>query len=451
MTNPERGERVSTAPLQQHPIRTKGIRYRWAVLGMNFLVLGLNYADRAAIAVAAPLIIAEYGFSKAEWGWISAVFFVGYAPFCFVGGYTSDKFGPRKVMAWAIGWWSLFTALTAAGVGFVSLMVIRFLFGFGEGPQASVTAKTMSNWFPQHRLGTALGLSQAATPLGGAIGTPVVVALITAFNGNWRAAFIILGAVGLFFLIGWWVVVRDSPSVHPWVRPEEAAEMEDEERRYTTTAADDDSDGGLLRYVRMPLVLTTAATYFGYSWVLYTFLTWFPAFLHDAYGLDLTQIAFTGAIPWLCGFVGLALGGVFTDALGRRIGLFATRKWTTVIGLLLVAVAFGPVGIVNSAAAAVALMAITVFVLYVVGAQFFAIIRPVIPSHRFGATSGFVHFIANLAGIFAPIVLGYIVDATGSWGLSFLISGAIVAVTAILLAVFGRADRARNAATARTA
>nr|WP_179791746.1 MFS transporter [Actinopolymorpha rutila] len=413
---------------------------------MNFLVLGLNYADRAAIGLAAPLIIAEYGFSKATWGWISAIFFVGYAPFCFIGGYTSDRFGPRKVMAWAVAWWSLFTALTAAGFGFVSFMVIRLLFGFGEGPQASVTAKTMSNWFPRRRMGTALGLSQASTPLGGAVGTPIIVAIINAFNGNWRAPFVILGLVGIFFLVGWWVVVRDSPAKHPWVRGEEAAEM----RADAQAAADDgpeDEPGSrsLASYLRLPIVLTTALTYFGYSWVLYTFLTWFPEFLHEAHGLDLNQIAFTGAVPWLCGFVGLALGGVFTDALGRRFGLFTARKWTTVVGLLLVAVAFGPVGMVKSTTSAVALMALTVFVLYVVGAQFFALIQPAIPARRFGAASGFIHFVANLAGIFAPIVLGYIVDATGSWAVSFLISGAVVAIPAVLLAVFGRARPTRPA------
>jgi len=426
-------------------------RYRWAVLSMNFLVLGLNYADRAAIGVAAPLIIAEYGFSKGTWGWIAAVFSLGYAPFCFIGGATSDRFGPRKVMALAVGWWSLFTALTAAGFGFVSFMVIRFLFGFGEGPQASVTAKTMSNWFPQRKLGTALGLSQASTPLGGAVGTPIVVALIQAFHGSWRAPFIILGAVGILFLIGWWVVVRDRPEGHPWVRPVEVGEMSTDTAAHEQAAATAaDGDGGLLRYLRMPLVLTTALTYFGYTWVLFTFLTWFPDFLHDAHHLDLSQIAFTGSIPWLCGFVGLALGGVFTDALGRRIGLFNSRKWTTVVGLLAVALAFGPVGIVRSAYGAVALMAVTVFILYIVGAQFFAIIGPVIPHRRFGSVSGFVHFIANIAGIIAPIVLGYVVDATGSWELSFVVSAVVVAVPAILLAVFGR-DRRRHVASTEPA
>jgi ACS family hexuronate transporter-like MFS transporter len=288
----------------------------------------------------------------------------------------------------------------------------------------------MSNWFPQRKLGTSLGLSQASTPLGGAVGTPIVVALIEAFGGNWRAPFIILGAIGILFLLGWWVVVRDRPEGHPWVKRVEAAVGADEPER------------SLFGYLRMPIVLATALTYFGYTWVLFTFLTWFPDFLHEAHHLDLSQIAVTGSIPWLCGFVGLALGGVFTDALGRRIGLFNSRKWTTVVGLLLVACAFGPVGIVRSAYGAVALMAVTVFILYIVGAQFFAIIGPVIPYRRFGSVSGFVHFIANIAGIIAPIVLGYVVDATGSWELSFVVSAIVVAVPAILLAVLGK-DRRR--------
>lgn len=410
-------------------------RFRWAVLSMNFLVLGLNYADRAAIGVVAPLIIAEYGFSKTSWGWIAAIFSIGYAPFCFVGGWTADKFGPRKVMAVAIGWWSLFTALTGAGFSFISFMIIRFFFGFGEGPQATVTAKTMSNWFPQRKLATAMGLSQCSTPLGGAIGTPLVVALISAAHGNWRVPFIVLGSVGILFMIGWLIVVRDHPAGHPWVRKAEAAEMAEDHRQHELETTDAETAGrSLWSYLRMPLVLSTAMCYFGYSWVLFTFLTWFPEFLHEVHGLDLSQIAFTGAIPWLCGVVGLGIGGIFTDALGRRFGIFRARKWVTVIALLLVAVTFAFVGLVHSTGAAVALMAITVFILYIVGAQFFAIVGPVIPLARFGTVSGFIHFIANIAGIIAPIVLGATVDHTGSWILSFVISGIVVAIPPIWLA-----------------
>ncbi|WP_231644900.1 MFS transporter [Sciscionella sediminilitoris] len=414
--------------------RGGGLRYRWAVLSMNFLVLGLNYADRAAIGVAAPVIMAEYGFSKSSWGWISAAFFLGYAPFCFIGGYTADKFGPRKVMAVAVAWWSLFTALTAAGFGFVSFLVIRFFFGFGEGPQATVTAKTMSNWFPQRQLGTAMGLSQASTPLGGAVGTPLVVALMNAFHGDWRAPFIILGVIGVLFVIGWWTVVRDRPEGFRRVRPAEIAEMAAEERAHPVEA--ENGGGSRWRYLRNPVVLTTALAYFGYSWVLYAFLNWFPDFLSEAHGLDLNSIAFTGSIPWLCGFVGLAIGGVLTDALGRKFGVFGARKWTVVLGMLLVAIAFAGVGVVDSTTASVTLMAVVVFILYIVGAQFFALIAPVVPRASFGSVSGFVHFIANIAGIIGPVAIGYL-----GWGTAFGLSAAIAAVPVLALAVFGRGPR----------
>src|SRR4051812_12796449 len=97
----------------------------------------------------------------------ASIFFFGYAPFCFIGGWLADKYGPRVVMGGgAVAGWSLFTALTATGAGYVSFLVIRFLFGFGEGPQGSVTVKTMRNWFPQRQMGTAVGISQGCTPLG---------------------------------------------------------------------------------------------------------------------------------------------------------------------------------------------------------------------------------------------------------------------------------------------
>jgi ACS family hexuronate transporter-like MFS transporter len=159
-------------------------RTRWAVLGIDFLVLGLNYADRAAISVAAPFMIKEFGFSNAVFGLILSAFFWGYAPFNFIGGYTSDKFGPRWVMGIAVAWWSAFTAITAFGFSFLSFWIIRFLFGFGEGPQAVVTAKTMSNWFPQREFGRSLGIANSATPLGGAVAAPIVTGILATTNNT---------------------------------------------------------------------------------------------------------------------------------------------------------------------------------------------------------------------------------------------------------------------------
>ncbi|MGH8882336.1 MAG: MFS transporter, partial [Stackebrandtia sp.] len=252
-------------------------RLRWVVLAMTALVLVLNYADRAALGVAGPHMIDELGLSASQFGLLSSAFFVGYVPFAFIGGWLSDRYGPRTIMGVAVAWWSLFTALTAAGINFVSLFIIRVLFGFGEGPQGSVSTKTMNNWFPQRQMGTAMGFTQGATPLGGAIGTPLVVGLL-AWEG-WRAAFIVLGLLGALCTIGWFVIVRDRPDLHPWAsKPDVTEQHERISPEASDSAADPSRLPSIWHYIRKPIVWSTALAFFGYSWVLYTFLTWFPVY-----------------------------------------------------------------------------------------------------------------------------------------------------------------------------
>lgn len=419
------------------PQRTR-FRLRWVILGVTAVVLVLNYADRAALGVAGPHIIEDLGLTAAQFGLLASAFFFGYVPFAFVGGWLSDKYGPRWIMGIAIAWWSLFTALTAAGTNFIVFFIVRVLFGFGEGPQGSVSTKTMRNWFPQRQMSTAMGISQAATPLGGAIGTPVVVALIAV--ADWRWAFIILGLFGIVCTIGWFAVVRDTPEVHPWARQ---ADIDDQRERLTEAVkvAEDDSVAvpSMWRYVRMPIVLVTAIAFFGYAWVLYTFLTWFPVYLTEARGLALSDIAIAGSIPWICGVIGLVTGGLVTDAIVRRTKKpVASRVAVIVAGLLITAAGFGLIGVVASTEAAVALMAVVIFALYLTTAQYFAVVSDLVPSRRLGGVVGFVHSIANLAGILSPIVVGAVVDATGDWTLTFGISAAICGLGALLLLVFGR-------------
>src|ERR1700730_3851920 len=213
---------TASAPLDQprtdpRPARTgrEGrYRHRWAVLAAVFSANSLTNMDRFALALAAPLIIAEFGFSPSTWGWIVSSFFWGYAPFQFIGGWASDKYGPRRVLASAMAIWSVFTAMTAAGFSFLSFAVIRVVFGAAEGPVAPLTAKAVFSWFPERKLSTAIGTATSASPLGGAIGAPIIIGLIAAF-GSWRAPFIVLGSAGLLFAIGCWVTVRDHPSQHP--------------------------------------------------------------------------------------------------------------------------------------------------------------------------------------------------------------------------------------------
>jgi MFS transporter, ACS family, hexuronate transporter len=414
---------------------------RWWILGMDALLLALNYGDRAALGIGAPHIIKEFGFSNTVWGIIIGAFSFGYAPFCFVGGWTSDKFGPRKIMALAAFWWSLFTALTAVGVGFISFLILRILFGFGEGPQGSVTAKTMGNWFPQREMGAAMGISQASTPLGGAICTPIVAWMIAA-SGSWRLPFIILGAIGIVCAIGWYIVVRDKPEQHPWITAKELAYLNGGDFGKRPEFAADGTVPPVSKYLKQPLVWSTAFAFFGYAWVLFTFLSWFPIYLVQARHLDIKSLAISASIPWITGTIGMAIGGVITDWIGRKTGNPAkARKWFMVICLIGVGITFAPSAMVQSVTGAVTLMAISVFLLYLTGAQYFSIIADLVPSSRIGGVAGFVHFIANTAGIVAPIITGALVTSTGQWGWGFGIGAIVIAIGALGMAFFGKIDK----------
>jgi ACS family hexuronate transporter-like MFS transporter len=172
---------------------------RWQIVLLLFSGGLINYMDRGALAIAAPVMTKDLGLGPAALGVIFSAFFIGYALFNFIGGYVSDYINPHRVFALAMGVWSLFCALTGAAVGFTSLLVIRVLFGIGEGPFCATANKLVNNWFPRREVGSALGVANGGTPLGGAIAGPIVGTCLIAFG--WRFAFVIVGAIGLVWLV----------------------------------------------------------------------------------------------------------------------------------------------------------------------------------------------------------------------------------------------------------
>ena len=106
--------------------------YRVVVALLLFCAGMLNYLDRAALSVMAPLVKKDLGIDDAQMGILFSCFFIGYCLFCFLGGWGADRFGPRRVYAWAASIWSLFCGATALVTGFGHLLIVRMLFGIGQ-------------------------------------------------------------------------------------------------------------------------------------------------------------------------------------------------------------------------------------------------------------------------------------------------------------------------------
>lgn len=409
-------------------------RARWTLVSLLFAGGMISYLDRAALSITAPLISKELNLDPAQLGIVFSSFFVGYALFCFVGGYSADRWGPKVVLSVSMLVWSLFCGLTAATVGIASLLLVRVIFGMGEGPFCANINKLVSNWYPRDQQASALGLANSGQSIGAAIAGPVVGFL--ALATSWRASFVIIGAVGVLWVVAWLWLAKDKPSTP--IAGQEQSNAPD-----PALADDGAAPAPLSTYLRRPAILATAFAFFGYAYILYFFLSWFPSYLTMAHHLSIQKMSIVSVIPWAVGVTGLVAGGYACDWLVRRTGrAIFSRKIVLITSLGAGAVCIALTGAVSELTSAVALMAVAVFFMYASFNTYFAIVLDTVEKRRVGAVGGFVHFIANLAGIVAPALTGFLVQSSGSFKSAFVLTGIIAALGALFVAIFVRAPTA---------
>lgn len=180
----------------------------WFIVFLLFIVYMLNYMDRSALSITAPLIEKELGFNAAEMGMIFSAFFIGYALFNFIGGWASDKVGPKTVFLIAALLWSVFCGLTGLVTGLWTMLIVRVLFGMAEGPVSAAGNKIINNWISRKESATAIGIFSAGSPLGGAVSGPIVGLL--ALSLGWRPAFGIIFLFGLVWVLLWYFIIPDN-------------------------------------------------------------------------------------------------------------------------------------------------------------------------------------------------------------------------------------------------
>ena len=204
---------------------------RWRIAGLLLVITTLTFIDRFNMSVAANYIQKEFALSNTQVGGLLSAFVLGYALFQIPGGMLGDRYGPRRMLLWAVLWWSAFTALTAAApdlflakwIGVVgSLWLVGFLIGCGEAP-AFPNAKVIGLWMaPDER---ARGNSSFIVGVGiGGTFTPPAIAYTMA-NYGWRVCFVACGALGLIVAAIWYWYATDRPEQHPGVNSAEFARI----------------------------------------------------------------------------------------------------------------------------------------------------------------------------------------------------------------------------------
>jgi ACS family hexuronate transporter-like MFS transporter len=420
--------------------------YRWTILAMLFVAMVINYVDRAALSIAMPFITQEYHLTPSEKGMIFSSFFFGYALFCFVGGYLADRFGPKRVLTWSMGFWSVLCGATALAFNFWSLLIVRALFGVGEGPVSTTANKAINSWFPVTERARAIGFAQAGGPLGGALAGPIVGFL--ALWLGWRVAFIVIAAFGLVWAVAWWRMATSTPPEHPKVSHEELAAI-NAEREAPVQAVGEAPRTLVLDVIRQRAVIVMGVSLFCYNYILYFFMTWFPSYLIDAKGIDLKSMSIVTALPWFVGTLGFIGGGLLIDWVFKRTGrrLFS-RKVVLVTCLLIAALCVGFTGQLESVTSAVIVMTLAVGFLMLSAPAYWSMIQDTVPDHQVGTAGGFMHGLANLSGIVAPTATGLIIQSTGTYGSGFALAGVLGVIGALIVALFVTNKAATNPALA---
>lgn len=411
----------------------KSTRYRWTILVLLTLAMMINYMDRAALSIAMPFITRDFQLTPSEKGMIFSIFFIGYAAFNFVGGYLADRYGPRSVFAWSMMVWSLLCGATAGVFNFWSLLLVRVLFGLGEGPVSAVANKAIANWFPVQERARAIGFCQAGGPLGGALAGPVV-GLLALWLG-WRIAFVIIAAVGIVWAVAWYRMARDLPAESSRVNHAERNLITVGRSRAQADAAD--APASLLSIIGQREVIVTGGALFCYNYILFFFMTWFPSYLIEARGVSLRDMSFFSALPWLMGALGFLAGGWLIDMLYRVTGrLLFSRKVVLVCSLLTSSLCIAAVGQVDDTIAIVGIMTVAIGALMLAGPGFWALLQDSVPPARIGTAGGFMHMLSNLSGIIAPVATGFIIQSAQTYAGGFVLAAALGLLGAVVILVF---------------
>ncbi|MGW5749343.1 MFS transporter [Nocardia rhamnosiphila] len=429
----------------------KAGRTRYLILAMLFLVTTINYADRSTLSIAGDSMQDQLHISSSELGLLFSAFSWSYLIAQIPGGWLLDRFGSKKVYGLAIFLWSVFTMMQGAigffaGAAIFLLFILRFAVGLAEAPSFPGNSRIVAAWFPTKERGFASALFNSAQYFATVAFAPLMGWLVTAMG--WEHVFTVVGGVGVVLAIVWTKVIY-APRSHPRVQEAELdyisaggalVEMDAPTTEQQQQTKEVTSGKQNLRHIGTLLKnRTTLGVFVGQYFIntiTWFFLTWFPVYLVQERGMSILEVGFVASLPALCGFGGGVLGGWLSDRLAQRgVGLTAARKIPIVVGLLL-STSIIVCNYVTASWPVVLIMSLAFFGKGL-GALGWAVMSDVAPRQIAGLAGGVFNTFGAVAGIVTPLVIGYILDVTGSFdlALTFVSLCAAMAVVSYLVIV----------------
>ncbi|XP_047991725.1 putative inorganic phosphate cotransporter isoform X1 [Leguminivora glycinivorella] len=379
-------------------------------------------------------------------GYILSSFFYGYVITQIPFGILSKRFGARFFLGVGMLINSVFGLLVpiAAARGYQWLILVRFIQGLGEGPIVPCSHAMLAKWIPPNersRMGAAV---YAGAQFGTVISMPLSGLLSEyGFSGGWPSIFYVFGLVGTVWSLAFLFLVSEDP--------EHCKGIKEAEKKYILSSLWGDAGSSsppipwskiLLSMPFWAIMLAHMGQNYGYE----TLMTELPTFMRQVLHFSIKDNGFVSALPYLCMWLFSMFISVVADWMlsSGRFNHTQVRKIINSIG------EYGPaIGLFIAAntgcdkSATVAILAIGVGLNGGIYSGFKVNHLDISPRFA-GILMAFTNCLANLTGLLAPIVAGYIIEGNPSqaqWRKVFYIAGGIYIFAATFYNVFGSGRR----------
>ncbi|MCQ8277749.1 MFS transporter [Acetobacteraceae bacterium KSS8] len=429
MVNPVSGQAAALSR-QRFPSR-RATRMRVLALALLMIAGTVNYLDRSALSIGNSSIRADLRLDDAQMGLLLSAFSVAYGLAQIPVGILIDRAGPRRVMGAGLVLWS--GAQMAAGFvgGLAPFVAARAALGIGESPMYLAGTKVCSNWFRASARAFPIGLFNASSALGPAIAPLILTTLLLAYG--WRTMFVAVGALGLLIALAWVLVYRD-PDRHGLSGEEQDWIVAEDE-------PDETAPAGWTSLLRDRTAWGMAIGFVGVVYLTWLYGTWLPDYLQRARHLSIAQAGIWTAVPQGCGFLGALLGGAASRLLtGRGVRPLASCRLPLVAGMLVTAACTASAVLVNSTAAAIALVCVALFAASLASSCGWAMAAVATTHDKVATLEAFQNVGGSVGAAAAPALTGFMVQATGSFTAALLLA-ALVAVLTALIYGFGTRER----------
>ena len=317
-------------------MKIKGLR--WWIIGLIFIATVINYIDRTAFALLWPEMGKDLGMDNSDYAFMLNIFMITYATSKFLSGRLYDKIGTRIGFTLSILVWSLAAAFHAIARGVISLSIVRGLLGLGEAGLWPGTVKNNGEWFPVKQRALAQGIFNSGASIGNVIAPIIIVYLYAQFG--WKSTYIILGAVGLIWILPWLLINKSKPESHPWITEDEKNMLLNDRIESDNFSTNGKKSLSVIKILSFKEPWGILLCRFFIEPIWWFFAGWMPIYLNSKFDLSIEEIGNTMWISYLMAAAGGILGGVFTEEVIKRTSTDFGRKASIVLGSFLIIIGF---------------------------------------------------------------------------------------------------------------